>query len=175
MPAKPRKRGADDPLKRVNAALKRAAAEYDQVQAGDGSRCVEALRLYVEGLELLEEIVASGQFKEAHRAKLQRKIKGARKRIAALRDGQQPELETQTAKTAPLEPTLEPEPTLQPDAGTEPEPEPEDMGPEPRPEWVQHNTPEVSSADCPRPLNCPPHPPRLVSTRHRRSGRISGT
>lgn len=75
---------ANDPFKRSVAILKAASAEDNLVKAGDESHSEEALRLFTEGLALLEEAVATGTYNDKTREALNKKAKGVRKRIAAL-------------------------------------------------------------------------------------------
>ena len=79
-----KKDDANDPFKRSVTILKAASAEDNLVKAGDETHAPEALRLYTEGLALLEEAVATGTYNEKTRAALEKKAKGVRKRIAAL-------------------------------------------------------------------------------------------
>jgi hypothetical protein len=73
-----------DPLKRSVAILKSAGVEAAAVKEGDESRKPEALRLYTEGLTLLQEAVASGSYNEKICDSLNKKAKGVRKRIKEL-------------------------------------------------------------------------------------------
>jgi hypothetical protein len=83
-PPMAKKADPNDPFKRSVAILKAASVEDNLVKAGDASHSGEALRLYSDGLVLLEEAVATGTYNDKTREALSKKAKGVRKRIAAL-------------------------------------------------------------------------------------------
>ena len=78
----------DSPVKRSVALLKAASAEDKLIKAGDNSRVSEALRLYTEALEVLEEALASDATSAKVKETLAKKEKGVRKRIELLAEAQ---------------------------------------------------------------------------------------
>lgn len=71
-------------MKRSVAILKSAGIEAAKVKAGDASATPEAIRLYTEGLVLLQEAVSSGNYNEKVVESLNKKARGVRKRLRDL-------------------------------------------------------------------------------------------
>ena len=87
-PPKKQASSTDSPVKRSVALLKAAGAEDKLIKAGDNSRVSEALRLYTEALEVLEEALASDSTGAKVKETLAKKEKGVRKRIELLAEAQ---------------------------------------------------------------------------------------
>eukprot|EP01043_Picozoa_sp_COSAG02_P016469 COSAG02_NODE_725_length_18021_cov_392.218279_12_plen_1174_part_00 len=79
----------DSPVKRSVALLKAASAEDKLIKAGDKSRVSEALRLYNQVLEVLEEALASDSTSTKIKETLGKKKMGVRKRVKVLAEAQQ--------------------------------------------------------------------------------------
>jgi CRP-like cAMP-binding protein len=83
-----KKSSSESPVKRSVALLKAASAEDKLIKAGDQSRVPEALRLYTEVLEVLEEALASDGVSAKVKETLGKKEKGVRRRIKLLAEAQ---------------------------------------------------------------------------------------
>ena len=73
-----------NPFKESVPILKEAAAADARVRQGDESSAPEALRLYRQGLALLEEAIADPQFKAGVKAAMRKRVTSAHSRVTTL-------------------------------------------------------------------------------------------
>lgn len=93
---------AGDPAKLCVPILKAAAAEDDKFKNGDDSVLQETVRLYEEGLQLLEQAVSTGTYTAKVKAALRKKAAATRSRLDFL--------QVYEPREAAPEPEPEPEP-----------------------------------------------------------------
>ena len=120
-----KKDNPNDPFKRSVGILKAASAADQLVRGGDASQQPEALRLYTEGLALLEEAVATGSYNEKTRDALNKKANGVRKRIkslTAMGAGDAAASPKVAFKSPPATPQPQPSPEPAPSPAPPPEP-----------------------------------------------------
>lgn len=73
-----------DPFKAAVATIKAAKAADDAAKRGDSSKRADAVRLYRQGLEQIDQVVASGKYKDSITQALSTKRAIMAKRLAAL-------------------------------------------------------------------------------------------